>query len=320
MITRRRFLGGVATLTAAPLLPRSSAAASSAAPRLKTLLGDYPNTAALKNGRLSSPLVDFDFVEIKPVHAGFKRTVRDLEFDISELSVVTFLQAKAAGVPLVLIPTVMFSRFQHPYIVYNAERGTLTPSDLPGKRVACRLYTATTATWLRGILASDYGVDPASVHWLAFEKPNVAGYRDPANVQPAPEGADLVGLLLAGEVDAIIIEPLPQDPRVRTLIANPTAAATSWQARHQAIQINHMVVAKQSLTRSNPEAVREFYRLLSESKRLAAKPEGNDPTPYGVEANRRNLGVAIDMVYRQGMIPRRFGVDELFDDVTRSLI
>jgi len=43
-----------------------------------------------------------------------------------------------------------------------------------------------------------------------------------------------------------------------------------------------------------------------------------DMNPFGVEANRRNLEVAIDYVWRQGLIPRRFEVNELFDDVTRT--
>jgi hypothetical protein len=34
---------------------------------------------------------------------------------------------------------------------------------------------------------------------------------------------------------------------------------------------------------------------------------------------RTGLGIAIDYVHRQGLIPRRFTVDELFDDVTRGL-
>jgi 4,5-dihydroxyphthalate decarboxylase len=33
--------------------------------------------------------------------------------------------------------------------------------------------------------------------------------------------------------------------------------------------------------------------------------------PFGLEANRRNLEVAVDCVFRQGMIPRRFAVEEL---------
>ena len=40
-------------------------------------------------------------------------------------------------------------------------------------------------------------------------------------------------------------------------------------------------------------------------------------TPFGFEANRRNLEVAIDYTYEQRLIPRRFTVDELFDYVTR---
>ena len=34
--------------------------------------------------------------------------------------------------------------------------------------------------------------------------------------------------------------------------------------------------------------------------------------PYGLEANRRNLEVAIDYVHRQRLIPRRYAVEELF--------
>jgi 4,5-dihydroxyphthalate decarboxylase len=82
-----------------------------------------------------------------------------------------------------------------------------------------------------------------------------------------------------------------------------------------------MVVVKDSLSRSNPEAVREIYRLLAQSKKAAGLPRSGelDTNPFGVEANRRNLEVAIDYVFQQQLIPRRFQVDELFDDVTRSL-
>jgi 4,5-dihydroxyphthalate decarboxylase len=53
----------------------------------------------------------------------------------------------------------------------------------------------------------------------------------------------------------------------------------------------------------------EILRLLDASRKAAGSPEMN---PFGLEANRRNLEVAIDCVYRQGMIPRRFEVEELF--------
>jgi len=285
------------------------------------LLGDYPLTQALKKGEVKSRAVDLEFADVKTVSTAFKRVVRNLEFDCSELAIVTFLMAKAFGKPLVLLPAVVMARFQHPHIVYNMERGPLSPADLAGRRVGTRSYTVTTSTWLRGILADDYGVDLGRVKWVTFEEPHVAEFRDPPSVERAPEGKELTEMLLAGEVDAAILPAVPTDPRLKPLFPDPTAAAEAWRKKYGAIQVNHMVVVKESLSKSDPAAVREIYRLLGESKKAAKlpKPGEIDVHPFGVEANRRNLEVVIDTVYRQGMIPKRFSVDELFDDVTRAL-
>jgi 4,5-dihydroxyphthalate decarboxylase len=288
---------------------------------VRMLLGDYPLTQALKKGEVKSGAVNLEFADVKTVSTAFKRVVRNLEFDCSELAIVTFLMAKASGKPLVLLPAVVMARFQHPHIVYNMERGPLSPADLAGRRVGTRSYTVTTSTWLRGILADDYGVDLSRVKWVTFEEPHVAEFRDPPSVERAPEGKELTAMLLAGEVDAAILPAVPTDPRLKPLIPDPPAAAEAWRKKYNAIQINHMVVVKESLSKSNPDGVREIYRLLGESKKAAKlpKPGEIDVHPFGVEANRRNLEVVIDTVYRQGMIPKRFSVDELFDGVTRAL-
>ena len=288
---------------------------------VRTLLGDYPLTQALKKGEVKSPSVRLDFADVKTPSAAFKRVVRDLEFDCAELAIVTFLMAKAHGKPLVLLPAVVMARFQHPHIVYHAERGVLSPADLAGRRVGMRSYTVTTTTWLRGILADDYGVDLDRVKWVTFEEPHVAEFRDPPSVERAPEGKQLMAMLLAGEVDAAILPSVPTDPRLRPLIPDPEAAAEAWRKKYGALQINHMMVVKDSLSKSDPQTVREIYRLLAASKKAAKLPKAGelDTTPFGLEANRRNLEVAIDTVYRQKMIPRRFAVEELFDDVTRTL-
>ena len=73
-------------------------------PPLHTLLGDYPNTLAFKQGRVWPTRAIFDFAPVKTPHTAFKRAVRDLEFDICELAIVTFLMARAHGKPLVLMP------------------------------------------------------------------------------------------------------------------------------------------------------------------------------------------------------------------------
>ena len=290
--------------------------------KLHTLLGDYPLTRALKQGELRSPAVEFSFADVRIPSTAFKRVVRDLEFDVAELAIVTFLMAKAHGKPLVLLPAVLFGRFQHPLIMYNAERGLLAPADLAGRRVGIRSTSVTTAIWIKGILADDYGVDLERVKWVTFEDAHVAEYRDPPSVERAAPGKEIVKMLIDGEIDAAVVgDMVPQDARLKTLIPDPAAAADAWYRRTGALQINHMVVAKAALSSSDPQAVREVYRLLVESKRAAGLPAGPgvDPSPMGMEANRRNLEVAVEQVWRRGLIPRRFGVDELFDDTTRGL-
>lgn len=287
--------------------------------RLHTLLGDHPSTLALKRGQVRSPHVFLEFADVKVPNTAFKRLVRNLEFDVSELAIVTFLMAKAHAKPLVLLPAVVVARFQHQYLVHNSERGHLSPGDLAGRRVGVRSYSVTTAMWIRGILAEDHGVDLDRVKWITFEEPHVAEYRDPPTVERAAAGSDPVTMLLEGKLDAAVLTAPSTDPRIKTLIPDPAAAAQDWYRRNQALQINHMMVVRDSLCRSDPRAVREVYRLLLESKQAAPSAAGIDTTPFGLEANRHNLEIAIDYTYRQKLIPRAFAVDELFDDVTRSL-
>jgi 4,5-dihydroxyphthalate decarboxylase len=274
---------------------------------MKVLLGDYPVTRALRRGEVSSKALSLEFADVKQAHHAFKRVVRDLEFDLAELAIVTFLLAKAHGKPYRLLPAVLTARFQHPYLVHNVERPVSKIKDLEGKRVGQRSYSVTTATWIRGILADDYGVDLDSIQWTTFEEPHVAEFRDPPNVRRAPPGKDIVSMLLAGELDAAIMTDIPDDPRIKPMFADPAAAAAAWRRRTGAnIQINHMVVAKDSVSAS---VSNEFFSLLSRSRAAAGNPAAN---PFGVEENRRNLEAAIDCVYRQKMIPRRFTVEELF--------
>jgi 4,5-dihydroxyphthalate decarboxylase len=288
--------------------------------RLKALLGDHPATGALKRGEVTSALIALDFADVKVPNTAFKRVVRDLEFDVAELAIVTFLMARAQGAPLALLPAVVLARFQHPYLVCSAARGPLAPADLAGRRVGVRSYTVTTAMWIRAILADDLGVDPAAIHWVTFEDAHVAGVADPPGVTRAPPGAAMMDMLLSGDLDAAVVGAPSSDPRLATVIPDPAAAARAWSARHRAIQLNHIVVVRSRLDQRHPEAVREVFQLLSESRARAGQPALGEPdlSPFGIGANRRNLEVAIDAVHRQGLIPRRFGVDELLAEAIRG--
>ena len=276
-------------------------------------------TAALHDGAITSPLVQLAFADVVRPATAFKAVVREHAFDVAELAIMTFLMAKAYDKPLVLLPAVVLARFQHPYLVYDASRGHPAPADLTGRRVGIRAYSVTTVTWLRGILAEDYGVDAADVQWITFEDPHVAEFRDPPNVTRAPAGANVTAMLLAGELDAAVLaDATLADPRLARLIPDPDRAAAEWHRRHGAIQVNHMVTVSAELAERDPDAVREVYRMLAASRARVPGTSGPDPYPFGVAANRRNLEVAIAYATQQGLLPRPLTVDELFDDVTRT--
>lgn len=296
-------------------------------PTLKTLLSDYPNTRALRSGALAPSTFHFAFADLKVANRGFKRAVRDLEFDIAELALVTYFQAKAYGKPLALLPAVVGAgRFQHHCLVYNAERPRVTVSDLAGKRIGIRANAQTTVTWVRGVLSDDYGVPLDRVQWVTFEDGHLAEFPDPPGFVRAPAGLGMVDMLLAGDIDAAIIgTELPDDPRLQPVLPDPHAAAQAWSARHGMLPINHMVAVNTSLCRDRPEQVRELYTLLLASKQRAGASAATAPTsdlapdltPYGVAPNRRALDLLARYAHEQGLIPQAYSTDELFGDFYR---
>lgn len=292
------------------------------APRLQVMLGDYPSTAALKQGRIRSELVRLEFAEAKVPHHHFKRVVQG-EFDVAELAIMTCLQAISWGRPLVALPVVVHGRFQHGQIAYHAERGPLTPADLPGKRVGVRTYSQTTPTWVRAILQDEYGVDPAQIRFVTLDDGHVPEFRDPPNCTRAPAGTKLLPMLLEGEIDAAVLSGDDlQHPEVKPLIPDAAAAGQAWHARTGALMVNHIVVVKSELSESHPEAVREIYRLLKESRAAATEAppaDGIDRRPIGYAANRRNFEVAAQTAWQQRILARPLALQDIFDATTRAL-
>ncbi|MDB5638335.1 MAG: hypothetical protein JWP51_3243, partial [Bradyrhizobium sp.] len=182
-----------------------------------------------------------------------------------------------------------------------------------GKRVGIRSFTTTTGAWLRGILANDYGVDLNSIHWVTFEDAHVAEFQD--TTARAPQGKEIIQMLLDGELDAVLGEKVDR-PELKPLFPNAESEEKSWFAKHHVLPINHMVVVSGTLSGTRPEVVREVFRLLQES---AARAPATSPR-FNADEMRRSLQMMIGYTAQQGLIPRAFAVDELFDDVTRALI
>ena len=289
---------------------------------LSACIGNYPHTQALKKGAIPSDRVALNFTDVSPVNRAFLMMVRELKFDVCEMAIVTYLQAKAYGKPLMLLPATMLGRFQHGALLYNSERGIVRVEDLPGRRVGVRAFSQTTGVWLRGILWKDYGLDLGSVKWVTFEDAHVAEYRDPPGVERAAAGKDIAKMLLDGELDAAIFGgEMPADPRLKSVIPDADAAGKAWYGKYATVPINHMVVVKDALARSRPDVVREVYRLLLDSKKAAGLPKAGavDFVPFGFDAVRPALELMSSYALEMKIVPRRYAVEELFDDTTRAL-
>jgi 4,5-dihydroxyphthalate decarboxylase len=283
-------------------------------PTLRTVLKTYPHTKAIKSGELRDPRVRLDCIEVDPIYRAFAPMARQQAYDVSEMAIVTYLQAKAYGKPLVLLPTVVAARLQQGCLVYDARRGPLTLADLPGARIGVRAYSQTTGMWVRGILADTYGVDVAAIEWVTFEDAHLEEYVDPPIATRAPAGKTMLGMLLDGEIDAAIFgNDLPKDDAIRPVIPDPAAADQAWHARHGQVPINHVVVMRRDVAERHPEAARAVYELLERGKALAP-PTPADRLPSGIAGLRDRLGLVLDFCGRQGLLPRPLTLDEIFAD------
>src|SRR5262249_39161315 len=136
-------------------------------------------------------------------------------------------------------------------------------------------------------------------------------------------------MLLDGDLDAAIVGELPKDARVRPLFPDPQAATRAWIEKHGTVPVNHLFVVDQGLARTRPDVVKEIYRLLLVSKQQAAPAgvasagaapaDAIDFHPFGVAALRKPLDLIAQYAFEQGIVPRRFTADELFDESTADL-
>jgi 4,5-dihydroxyphthalate decarboxylase len=308
---------------------------------MKTAIGTYGHTKALKDGTVRPKRVELAFEEVSPIIAAFRRMVRGLEFDVSEMAISTYLCARAFNKPFTAIPIFPVRAFHHGAIVYNTRSGIKGPGDLAGRKVGVnRGYTVTTGLWARGILQSQYGVDLNKVTWVLSGDEHVQEWKAPSNVVTATKGKDdLAQLLLAGEIDAAIGVGTVDSPDVMPLIPDARNAGYQWFNQTGIYPINHTVVVKDALLAANPWIAEELFIAFKGAKqayldRLAAgkdlAPEdqsvvqlksvvGPDPFPYGIEANRKALEAALQFNFDQKIIPRRVSVEEVFAKNTLSL-
>jgi 4,5-dihydroxyphthalate decarboxylase len=313
-----------------------------APPRYRTVTRTQGNNRALKAGEVRPRTFEFDFVEVDPLIDAFRRMVRGLEFDISEMALTTYLAAREHGKRMTALPVFLVRAFHHGAIVVNTKSGIRTPKDLEGKRVGVsRGYTVTTGVWARSVLQHEYGVDLGKVTWVLSGDEHVAEFRPPANVVPLEPGRKMADLVISGELPAAVNVDIDH-PDVKPLIPDARQAGFEALKKHGHYPINHTVVVKDELLAAHPDLAADVFEAFAESKRRyvqklkageiekpAAMDEmhrrvmeitGRDPLPYGIEPNRGPLEELVRSAREQGILSRALPIEELFAASTRSLV
>jgi 4,5-dihydroxyphthalate decarboxylase len=310
-------------------------------PKLKTVTRTQGNNAALKDGTVRPRGFAFEFEEIDPLIAAFRRMVRGMQYDVCEMAITTYVTAREYGKRFTAIPVFLVRAFHHGAIVHNVDAGVRSPKDLEGKRVGVnRGYTVTTGVWARSVLQHQYGVDLSRITWVLSGDEHVAEYRAPANVVPMEQGRDMAQLVASGELPAAIGVEVT-DPNVKPLIPNAQEAGLDSLRERGHYPINHTIVVRDELLDAHPDLARNLFDAFAEAKRLyverlaTGKIENptrvdelhqrvmqiaGDPLPYGIAPNGQVLEELIAATLEQGIITKRPVLESLFARGTHELV
>jgi 4,5-dihydroxyphthalate decarboxylase len=310
--------------------------------------GNYDRTGALKDGRVKVEGCAVTYLPLYPEEIFF-RAFRYAEFDVSELSFSSYIRTVAAGTAEYIgIPAFVSRLFRHSGIYVRSDAGIQKPADLKGKRVGLPEYQITAVVWMRGMLQHEYGVLPTDIHWRSGgqEEPGRAERTPLApipglDLQPIGKEQTLVGMLRAGELDALFTARAPSsflrgEAHIARLFANTREAEQAYYKKTRMFPLMHLVGIRKDLVAKYPWLPSSVYKAFCEAKALAMIdlldinalmvslpwliPEtqdtmavmGKDFWAYGIEENLREITALVQYAHEQGLIGRKLAIEELF--------
>ncbi len=298
------------------------------------------NNAALKNGAVTAQGFTLNFEEVPVLVHAFRRMVRQLEFDVCEMALTTYLCAREHGVKFTALPIFLVRGFHHGAILHNTDSPVVNPKDLEGSRVGVnRGYTVTTGVWARSILQEEHGVDLSKVTWVLSGDEHVEAYRPPPNVEAITAGETIEEQLESGEL-AAAVNIKSGNPNIQSLIDNPTETGLAAFQDRGHYPINHLIAVRDDVLEANPELAVALFEAFAESKNqyleklrdgTLENPDamdtlyrrildlGGDPLPYGIEPNRPVLENLIGHAQTQKILTKPVEIEALFAPATRTL-
>ncbi len=264
----------------------------------------------------------------------FRRMVRELAYDVCEISFTTYLLAKAHGKPFTALPVFLMRDFHHRSIKVNVNAGIRHPKDLEGRLVGVnRGYTVTTGVWARGILESEYGVNLDAVTWVISDDEHVAEYRLPSNVVRVSPGRNLSDMVAKGDLAGVIGVEVDH-PDVVHLIPEAGDAGFEALRKRGHYPINHLIVVRDDVLQNYYNVAPILFDVFAEAKNryvaklrdgTIARPDANDlryrrvievtgadPLPYGIGPNRAMIDELIRHAVNQHILAEPPLIETLF--------
>ncbi|MPZ87623.1 MAG: PhnD/SsuA/transferrin family substrate-binding protein [Nitriliruptorales bacterium] len=310
--------------------------------------GPYDRMEALRARLVQPEGVDLTYVPVQSPPELFARMIKKRSFDLSEMSLSLYIQLRARGdFPFVALPVFPSRMFRHGYIFVNRRSGIEAPKDLAGKRVGVQEYHQTAGVWIRGILASEYGVDLTTIRW---REGGVNASRPPDELDLRPAGEldiEFIGdricldeLLAAGEIDAYLGARRPRSyatsADVDRLFPDYRSVERDFWSRTKIFPMMHTIVFREEVIEAHPWLAESMFKAFRESKRwcleqmrfsgssrytlpwLHADLEeiddlfDGDPWPYGLEENRKALEAFIGHLVDQRFLDTPAPIEEFF--------
>ncbi|GKY90110.1 hypothetical protein [Sinisalibacter aestuarii] len=309
---------------------------------------DYDRMFPILDGRVQPQGIDLNFLNM-PVEETFFRMLRHQEFDVSELSLSSYVVSlHKPERPFIAIPVFPSRFFRHSSIYVNAESGIEKPEDLAGKKVGCPEYQMTAPVWIRGILSDDFGVPVNSVTYFTGgeEEPNRVEKLKldlPEDIRVVPIGPDktLSQMLYDGEIDALYTARKPStytgpNGKVRRLFEDFPAVEKAYFQRTGIFPIMHTVAIRRAVYEADPWICQSLLKAFDEAKDItvqslsetaalktmlpwaaahfeeAQAALGEDYWPYGFAPNRDTVATFLRYSHEQGLSPRLLEPEEIF--------
>ena len=177
--------------------------------KLSLITGPHERVMPLLDGRVKIEGVENLVYTISDPSVTFWRQLTFGEFEISEMSLSSYLIARSKGMDMIAIPAFPARRFMHSELFINVDSGVKKPEDLAGKRIGVGDYQQTSALWTRGVLEHDFGVSQYEVEWWMERSEDLShggatGFAPPRGIkfQRIPENNSLASMLVNHELDA----------------------------------------------------------------------------------------------------------------------